>query len=75
LDTKIVTIKIKEQSEKIENNYLLNERYTGEVSRTFTFSEPLDVENAHVSYADGLLTLTMPRKEVTSKKVLTLKDM
>ncbi len=36
---------------------------TGEFAETFTLPEPVDAEHAQASFADGILTLTLPKVE------------
>lgn len=53
----------KESEEKEGEQVMRSERYFGKVSRTFML--PQDIEESKVSalYADGVLSLTLPRKE------------
>ncbi|KIG10118.1 heat shock protein Hsp20 [Caballeronia concitans] len=38
------------------------ERYTGEVSRSFSFGSQIDDGAASAQYQGGILTLTLPKK-------------
>ncbi len=50
--------------EKDENgNFLRRERYTGSCSRSFYVGEEIEQEDIKARYADGVLTLEIPKKE------------
>ena len=44
------------------DNVLCNERYYGAVSRTFSLGQAVDETKATGKYADGVLTLELPKK-------------
>ena len=46
-----------------EEKYLLRERKISEFSRSFEFSDDVDVEKASASFANGILEISLPRKE------------
>jgi HSP20 family protein len=64
IDGKVVNIKAQTQSstESKGEKYLFNERHFGEVSRTFTLEQDVDENKATGKYADGVLTLELPKK-------------
>ena len=74
IDNKKVSINVKEGDQVSNKKYLLNEIVTGKAQRTFEFSELLDSDNASVDYKNGVLILTIPKKERSNKKVLTFND-
>lgn len=53
--------KTEETDEKGENGYVRRERYYGSFSRSFNI-KGIDADGITAQYADGVLTLTMPKK-------------
>jgi len=51
---------------------LRNERYYGKVARRFALSQEIDEAGADAKYANGILTLTLPKKAATSAKKLAI---
>jgi HSP20 family protein len=51
---------------------LRSERYYGTVSRTFSLAEDVDEGKADAKYADGVLTLQLPKKTTTAARKLTV---
>ena len=51
---------------------LRSERYYGNVSRTFSLAEDVDDSKAEAKYADGVLTLALPKKASTASRKLTV---
>lgn len=64
IDGRVVNIKAHTQSssEKKNGKVLFNERHYGEISRTFTLEQEVDEGKATGKYADGVLTLELPKK-------------
>jgi len=66
IEGNIVNIEAKTQdaaeNKDRDGNVLYNERYYGTVSRTFTLDQELDETKATGKYADGVLTLELPKK-------------
>jgi HSP20 family protein len=66
IDGNVVNIEAKTQdsvqSEDTDGKILFQERYYGSVSRTFTLDRDLDETKATGKYADGVLTLELPKK-------------
>lgn len=52
----------KSQEEKVEKNVICSERYEGKVYRSFTLDRNIDESKAQAKYADGALTLTLPKE-------------
>ena len=50
-------------SDKSDTNYLRRERHRATWSREISFPEEVDSEKAHGSMKDGVLELTIPKKE------------
>jgi HSP20 family protein len=58
----MITAEVKKESEeKKEGRLLRSERSYGFASRTFTLGHDLDRAKAEAKYADGVLTLTLPK--------------
>jgi len=53
----------KDEKDK-EGNYIRRERYTGQCSRTFFVGEDVTEEEIKAKFEDGMLTLSIPKKEV-----------
>ena len=51
---------------------LRSERYWGNVSRTFNLSQDIDDAKAQAKYADGVLTLELPKKATAASKKVTV---
>lgn len=51
---------------------LRSERYYGTVSRTFSLADDVDDGKARASYADGVLTLALPKKATAASKKLVV---
>ena len=51
---------------------LRNERYYGQVHRSFTLPQEVDDDQAGARYENGVLTLTLPKKVGTGGKQLTI---
>jgi HSP20 family protein len=51
-----------------DGKLLFNERYSGTVSRTFTLGQEVDEAKASGKYADGVLTLELPKKAGLAKQ-------
>lgn len=66
IDGNVVSIEAHTQDENAtkdgEGKLLFNERYYGTVSRTFTLGQEVDEAKASGKYADGVLTLELPKK-------------
>lgn len=50
-----------------DGKLVFNERYYGNVSRSFALDQEIDEANATGKYADGVLTLELPKKPGTPK--------
>ena len=46
-----------------KGNYIRRERYTGKMSRSFYVGDDVTDEDIKARYADGILTLIVPKKE------------
>lgn len=65
IDGNEVSVSAEVKQEKIVKNgdtVLRAERYFGKVQRAFTLGHEIDQASAQAKYADGVLTLTLPKK-------------
>jgi len=51
---------------------LRSERYYGNISRTFSLADDVDDGKSEAKYADGVLTLTLPKKTTVAAKKVTV---
>jgi HSP20 family protein len=76
IDGNIVQIEaeVKRETETKGNGdkVLRSERYYGNVSRSFSLAEDVDESKAEAKYADGVLTLALPKKTTVASKKLTV---
>ena len=58
-----ISAEVKRQSEKKEGERVVHsERYYGAVSRSFTLPQAVDGDGAQAKYDNGVLTLTLPKR-------------
>jgi HSP20 family protein len=73
VDGNVVTLSAevkREHEEKKEGRVLRRERHVGYASRSFSLASDVDEGKADAKYADGVLTLKLPKKaQQTSKRV------
>ena len=55
------------EDKKEDGKYIRKERFSGNVSRSFYVGEDMTQEDIHAKFGDGILKLTVPKKE--AKKV------
>jgi HSP20 family protein len=51
---------------------LRSERYYGNISRTFSLAQDVDDAKTQARYADGVLTLELPKKATTASRKVTV---
>jgi len=51
---------------------LRSERYYGNVSRTFSLADDVEDSKAEAKYADGVLTLALPKRTTAASKKVTV---
>ena len=51
-----------------DGNYIRRERYTGSCSRSFYVGDGVTQEDIHGAFKDGVLSLTVPKKEAIPEK-------
>ena len=66
---------VKDEKDK-EGKYLRKERYSGSMSRSFYVGEQITQEDIKAKFADGILTILVPKKEkqqeVEQKKYIAI---
>ncbi len=70
-----LVIEAKRQEEKEDKNETMYrcERYQGDYRRVFSVPENWDYENIKAKYEDGVLKLTVPKKEIKPEKEIMIK--
>jgi HSP20 family protein len=63
----------REKEEKKGETVIRSERYYGKQSRGFTLKHDFDQGKAEAKYENGILELTIPKKEVTTATQLSIK--
>ncbi|RUA27125.1 MAG: Hsp20/alpha crystallin family protein [Bacteroidetes bacterium] len=74
-DTLKISARKEEKKEEKENDKLIHsEYYIESFERSFTLSKNVDVDKIGAAYKDGILTVTIPKKdEVLLKKMIKIK--
>ena len=62
----------KDEKDKKSGKYIRRERYSGSMSRSFYVGEEVTQEDIHAKYEDGILKLSVPKKE--TKKAVEQKN-
>ena len=57
----------KEVNKDEKKNYIRKERYYGEYSRSFALGD-VDIENIDAKFENGILNITVPKKELPENK-------
>ena len=57
----------KEDSKDEKKNYIRKERYYGEYSRSFALGD-VDIDNIDAKFENGILNITVPKKEIQENK-------
>ena len=55
----------KDEQEK-DGTYIRKERYSGSMSRSFYVGEGVTQDDVHAKFEDGILRLSLPKKDVKS---------
>jgi HSP20 family protein len=72
-DTLTIRGETKEEQEIKRENYLRRERRFGSFSRSVTLPGDLEADEADADYADGILTLRLPKSEEVRAKSIKVK--
>jgi len=75
MDGNMVTVSAEvkqEDSHSKDDRVLRSERYFGSVSRSFQLPQAVDYSKAKAKYDNGVLSLTLPKRQGGSNKELTI---
>lgn len=75
IDGAVVTLQaeVKQQDEQKEGGRVLRtERYYGSVSRSFQLPQEIDEAQAKAKYDNGVLALTLPKKQAAAAQKITI---
>lgn len=75
-----ISAEIKRETSNVDNTegkepaerVLHSERYYGKVTRAFSVAQDIDEDNVQAKYADGILSLVLPKKAPVSAKRVTI---
>jgi HSP20 family protein len=76
MENNVLTVQGERKEEKEANeqsNYYRYERVKGSFHRSFTLPETADSENIQASLKDGILTISVPKKEKAQPKAIEIK--
>lgn len=71
-DTLIIKGEKKHEEEKKDKNFICNERYYGAFYRAIPLGTEVNVEKVSAKYKDGVLELTIPKKEEAKPKQIKI---
>ena len=58
-----ISVSISKSSDEENKKYIIKERFTGEIKRSFNIGEDIDEDNINASFENGILYLNLPKKE------------
>lgn len=67
-----ISAEIKKEQEKKQGRSIVRETYHGSVSRSFSLASEVDDKNATAKLEDGVLRLTLPKRESGAHHVLKI---
>lgn len=67
-----ITAEIKKEQEEKHGRSLVKETYHGSVSRGFTLASDVDEKSAVAKLEDGVLRLTLPKREGSASRLLQI---
>ncbi len=72
----VVQIEAETSGEKVTKDkgdkVLRSERYSGTISRTFSLGQDVDADKVEAKYADGVLTLQLPKMASAQSRKITI---
>ncbi len=69
-----ITAKKEANTEQKDKNYYIQERYIGSLQRSISLPNSADIENINAKLQDGVLHLTIPKKEQAITKKIEIKS-
>jgi HSP20 family protein len=70
LEGDTLTIRAERKAEKVEGKLLRSERFYGVYSRTFVLPDSVDGSKPEAQYAQGVLTVTLPKREEAKPRLI-----
>jgi HSP20 family protein len=68
-----ITAEVKQEKEAKEGERIVHsERYYGKVARAFRLGYEIDEAKVQAKYTDGVLELTLPKKQTPAAKQITI---
>jgi len=64
---------VREEQERERGNYLLRERRVGQFYRTFTLPSEVNADQAEATYANGILSLRLPKSETKRTRQIPIR--
>ncbi|MCO5398850.1 Hsp20/alpha crystallin family protein [Ralstonia soli] len=72
--TVMISAKVERQSEEKEGERIIrSERYSGAMQRMFTLDAAVDENKVDATYENGLLRVTLPKKEASPQQRVTIR--
>jgi len=68
-----LSAEVKREEEDQEQRVLHTERVYGKVQRSFTLPQEVDEEKAEAKFRDGVLELTLPKKQAAQRKQISIR--
>ena len=69
----IINGQVREEQERERGNYILRERRVGQFYRAFTLPSEVNADQAEATYANGILTLRLPKSETTRSRQIPIR--
>jgi HSP20 family protein len=67
-----LSAEVRREQEDQDERVLHTERVYGKVQRSFTLPQEVDEEKAAAKFRDGILELTLPKKQAATRKPITI---
>ena len=67
-----ITAEVKQEKEEKDERLLHTERVYGQMTRSFALPQEVDESKAEAKFKDGVLELTLPKKQAAARKQVTI---
>jgi HSP20 family protein len=67
-----ITAEVKQEKEEKDERTLHSERVYGQMTRSFSLPQEVDESKAEAKFKDGVLELTLPKKQAAARKQVTI---